>query len=106
MGAEYFPTAETIWANAALTPTQKLVAMCLLEHRNGDTWKCYPQHDRIMARTGLGRAAVFEALAKLRADGIIWWYKGDKRRSLANEYYFSVDHPKATVEENRSAWWL
>lgn len=94
MASTYFQTAETIWSNTGLSPTQKLVALCLLEHRNEETSKCYPQHERIMLRTGLGRTAVFLALRGLKDLGVVWWFKGDKRLGRANEYYFSVDHAR------------
>ena len=62
--------AERIWS-AALTPTEKLVALAVLQHRNSQTGKCFPSRERIAATCGLSVRVVQRALARLKSFGLV-----------------------------------
>lgn len=62
--------AERIWS-MELPTTEKLVALCVLKHRNNDTGKCYPSRKRLAAMCGISVRAVSRALESLKASGVI-----------------------------------
>jgi hypothetical protein len=62
--------AERIWS-AELSPTEKLVALAVLHHRNSDTGKCFPSRERLALVCGLSVRVVQRALAQLKADGVL-----------------------------------
>lgn len=61
---------ERIWT-AELTPTEKLVALAVLQHRNSQTGMCFPSRECIAAQCGLSVRVVQRALAALKQEGIV-----------------------------------
>lgn len=62
--------AQRIW-EAELTPTQKLVALCILSHRRSETGHCFPSRARIAKMCGLSLLSVKRSLKVLREAGIV-----------------------------------
>ncbi|MGE4537614.1 MAG: helix-turn-helix domain-containing protein [Desulfovibrio sp.] len=60
-----------IFENEGLSASEKLVALCLVWHRNTRTGQCNPGQAAIARETGLKERAVRSALHGLGAKGII-----------------------------------
>lgn len=54
-----------------VSPTQKLVLLCLADCHNGESDRCNPSYAHIMRFTGLSNRAVANALAALKMHGIL-----------------------------------
>jgi len=61
---------DTVWQMRSLTPTQKLVLLCLAQHANAQG-ECWPSVATIAEETGYSARAVQLALADLRQAGHI-----------------------------------
>lgn len=59
------------WADSRLSSRDRLVALCLIWHRNGRTGQCNPSWDCIMRECGLSRSSVIRALSSLQSLGWI-----------------------------------
>lgn len=62
--------AERIWS-AALTPTEKLVALAVLRYRNWDTGLCFPSRERIASDCRVSIPTVARALHVLKKCGMV-----------------------------------
>lgn len=60
-----------IFENGGLSASEKLVALCLVWHRNTRTGQCNPGQAAIARETGLKERAVRSALHGLGAKGVI-----------------------------------
>lgn len=95
------------WALDDVTPTQKLVLLCLADHYHQEKGAAWPSYDRIVKMTGLGRRTVIEAIRSLHAAGLIekQGRVTSTNRQTANGYRLAMEgvqqpHPSA---EGRSA---
>lgn len=68
-----------------LTPTEKLVALMLIWHRNKHTGKCNPSAKTIARESGLGIATVKRAFSSLQAKG----FCTHRRTQSSNEWFLN-----------------
>ena len=61
-----------VWRHQDLTPTEKLVMLCLADQAN-DQGVCWPGIGNIMQRTGLSDRSIQQQLYKLRKMGLVTW---------------------------------
>ena len=68
-----------------LTPTEKLVLLCLCDYANETSGKCYPSVQSLVSKSGLGRATVFRALIRLEESRI---FQRDTSAGKSTSYLF------------------
>ncbi len=81
-----------VWslAPAAVTPSERLVLLCLADHASPDGHHAFPALDRIARRTSLTRRSVLRNLLRLRAKGFIVKEGQLARKSI--RYGLVLDH--------------
>ena len=75
-----------IWSTPGLSTTARLIALCVLWHRNSQTGLCCPSRERLAAITGVSVPTVRRALAGLKAAGLIV----NTRTGKSSRYEFPV----------------
>ena len=94
----YFQTAARLWT-AEITPSEKLVALCILSHRNSQTGLCNPSFSRLSRLCGYSRPTIARTISHLKEYGLI----ESKRTGAASEYSFpestqrSITHDTSEV---------
>lgn len=83
------------WEVSARLPKEvnassRLVFLCLVDHYNQETGKCFPSRKRIAEKTGIAVRTVDRSLEKLREVGLISWKSGHTGK--AN--WYSIDRVK------------
>lgn len=75
-----------IWAAPGLSTTARLVALCILWHRNANTGLCCPSRERIASMTGTSVPTVRRAIVELKAAGVL----KTTRTGQASRYVFCL----------------
>ena len=82
--------------NLELSPTTKLVSLCLADYADGDGL-CWPSHKTISKRTGLSRTTVIKSLNQLIEMNLLQKVP-DRRRdgsTTSNLYYLNLSRARA-----------
>ncbi len=87
MKPEHIRIADAIWDDDRLTTNEKIVALCILKHRNNKTGKAFPKQPTICRKIKLSLPTVKRAVKTLVTLNIIDAFKLGGRN---NNYEFNV----------------
>lgn len=84
-GREYYVSgiAPALLQHPTLSPSAKLLACCLLMHRNRESGLCYPTHETLALENGVTVKTVSRALAELRKHTVITWENREAPKGAA-----------------------
>lgn len=71
MRREAWEAQQAIWDTPGLSTTARLIALCVLWHRNGKTGLCCPSRERVASLIGVSIPTVRRALKELKAAGVL-----------------------------------
>jgi hypothetical protein len=77
---------DAIMSDVTLQASDKVIAVVLLQHLSGKTWRIFPSQEIIGEITHMTARNVRNCLSRLRAAGWLRWERGRERK--ANEYEF------------------
>lgn len=78
---------DALLSSPELAPSDIQVAILLLQHLNGKTWKIYPSQELVAEITHMSARNVRKRLDQLKNTGWLRWERGHLKK--ANEYEFS-----------------
>ena len=95
---------DAIMSDGQLQASDKVVAVVLLQHLSGKTWRIFPSQTVIGEITHMTARNVRKCLERLRLAGWLRWERGRQRK--ANEYEFDgekIAHEVVRMKEEKEA---
>jgi len=88
---ENWEIQRAIWDDHRLEPTEKLIALRLVWHRNANSGRCDPSQSRLARDVGVSIATVKRAILSLERKGVLARKRGQRSclYAFSREWFFN-----------------